>query len=168
MQENLTLELESAILPSQHTKQRATKLQNKSGCITKENNTNLKESEKLLRMLYTIKYNNWPGRYSGMLDGFFLYWNGDALSTDEFREVCLKSLCGEQASYEVINNLVFQITIAANNAAAKNSLINYDTDGRQYINYKDFGVYLKVYCEYIGRICVAYVVECSSDTSHPL
>ena len=102
-----------------------------------------------------------------MLHGFFMYLNGNALTKEQFLEDCLSPICGDMVSREVMYNLTYQIISAGNTPSAKNSLIKYDVDGRQYICYKDFGVYLKIYCQYIDNICVADIVECRSDTSQP-
>ena len=102
-----------------------------------------------------------------MICGFLLYRNGIKLTTEQFVENCLLPICGEQTSQAVMCNLIYQIVSAGTNATAKNNLIQVDAAGKQFICYKDFGVYLKLYCSYCDKVCVVDVVECRGDLSQP-
>lgn len=101
-----------------------------------------------------------------MTNGFFMYLNGNALMPEQFCQNCLHPLCGEDST-AVMLNLTYQIFSAGNNKTAKNNLLKYDFDGNAYISYRDFGIYLKVYCWYVDGVCHANIVECEKDTSQP-
>lgn len=102
-----------------------------------------------------------------MMSVIMFYINGNSLLPQQVRENCLVPLCGEQTSYEVIINLMYQIFAAGYNKKARHCLINMDDNMREYIKFDDFGVYIKVYCLYNDSFCAAHIVECRKSPSQP-
>ena len=102
-----------------------------------------------------------------MMYNVFLYLNGNALLPQQFRQNYLLDLCGEYASHEVLSNLMYQLFSAGYSKKARYSLIKFDTNGREYIEFDDFGVYLKVYCSYSDSFCKADIVICKKTAPQP-
>lgn len=94
--------------------------------------------------------------------------NQNYVNLEDLRVRLIAPICGEENSVIIINNVRYQIYAAGFSKEAKNIIMHYDKNvNAHYIEYNDFGVYMKIYCKYCDNICVADIVECKSVDSLP-
>ena len=94
--------------------------------------------------------------------------NSDFVTLDDFRTSVIIPICGEENATTVINNLYYQLFSAGFSKEAKDTLMHYDKSvNSHYIEYDDFGIYMKMYCTYYDKICIADIVEYNKMDPQP-
>lgn len=101
------------------------------------------------------------------LKGFYIFLEGEEVSTDVFRSRCLVPLCGTRKSRKVLQEVMYQIAICNECAMARERLQYQSSEGFNYLEFNRDGIYLLLSCRYNDNVCDVHVIEYAKKAPTP-
>lgn len=101
------------------------------------------------------------------LKNYVIMFNGEDITTEDFRIHCLAPLCGVRKSKKVLQQFLYRVAACTESCLARERLEHHDHLGIKYILFDECGVHLRVRCNYYDTFCEIIIVEYGSSTDYP-